>query len=125
MIVNFKKLVSNAQTPTYTNSGDAGADLFAVADILLPAHSMEVVATGITVEIPTGYLGYLVPQLNLAKLGIEISNSPGIINSGYNEEILVVLVNTSATDNQINAGDKVAQLVIQQFEAVDFQEVTA
>jgi dUTP pyrophosphatase len=81
--------------------------------------------TGLAVAIPLGYAGLVVPRSGLAlKHGITLVNTPGIIDSGYRGELKVVMINTDpATDYVVSRGDRVAQLLIQQIETVQWEEV--
>jgi dUTP pyrophosphatase len=81
--------------------------------------------TGLAVAIPLGYAGLVVPRSGLAlKHGITLVNTPGIIDSGYRGELKVVMINTDpAADYVVSRGDRVAQLLIQQIETVQWEEV--
>ncbi len=123
MIMRFKKLKESAKTPYHANYGDAGSDLFASEDFVLPSASVAAVPTGIAIEIPYGFVGYINPRSSMAMKGIGILNAPGTIDSGYRGEIKVLLSNNTDTDYHIKAGDKIAQIVIHRYESVDFDEV--
>jgi dUTP pyrophosphatase len=81
--------------------------------------------TGLAVAIPLGYAGLVVPRSGLAlKHGITLVNTPGIIDSGYRGELKVVMINTDpVADYVVTRGDRVAQLLIQQIETVQWEEV--
>jgi dUTP pyrophosphatase len=81
--------------------------------------------TGLAVAIPLGYAGLVVPRSGLAlKHGITLVNTPGIIDSGYRGELKVVMINTDpVADYVVSRGDRVAQLLIQQIESVQWEEV--
>ena len=101
--------------PAYARPGDAGLDLRAREAVLLPAAGgRAVVPTGIAVRIPDGYGGFVQPRSGLAaKHGVTVLNSPGLIDSGYRDELKVALVNTDPTTAyQIERGDRIAQLVV-------------
>ncbi len=85
------------------------------------------VATGIALALPTGTAGFIQPRSGLAlRHGVTCLNSPGLIDSGYRDEIKVLLVNHDPTEPfQIKRGDRIAQLVIQRVEHVDFCLVEA
>jgi dUTP pyrophosphatase len=102
------------QPPRYAHPGDAGMDLVASEEVTLPPLGRALVATGISLALPPGYLGWVTPRSGLAiKHGISMVNAPGIIDAGYRGEIKVVLWNTDATQAfTIHAGDRMAQLVI-------------
>ncbi len=109
--------------PAYAHEGDAGLDLYAREDATLPAGGgRALVPTGISIAIPMGYGGFVLPRSGLAvKHGISVVNAPGLIDAAYRGEIKVVLVNTDPTsDYHITRGDRIAQLVIQRVETVEW-----
>ena len=109
--------------PAYAHEGDAGLDLYAREDATLPAGGgRALVPTGISIAIPMGYGGLVLPRSGLAvKHGISVVNAPGLIDAAYRGEIKVVLVNTDPTsDYHIARGDRIAQLVVQRVEAVEW-----
>ena len=111
--------------PTYAHPGDAGMDLHATEDVTLAAGGgRALVPTGISIAIPVGYGGFVLPRSGLAlKHGISVVNGPGLIDAAYRGEIKVILVNTDPdTDYTISRGDRVAQLVVQRVESVEWQE---
>ena len=114
--------------PGYARIGDAGADLVARTDVLLAAGGgRAAVPTGVALAIPPGYAGFVQPRSGLAlRHGVTCLNTPGLIDSGYRDELAVLLVNTDpTTDYQVRRGDRVAQLVIQRVERADFVPVEA
>lgn len=124
MLIRFKKLNENAKTPVRKHDDDAGADLSSVEDLVLKAGERRLVHTGIAIELPYGCLGYVVPRSGLAaKHGITIVNAPGLIDTGYRGEIMVCLLNTSSEAFVIHTGDRIAQLVVQEYEFTDFKEI--
>ncbi len=113
--------------PRYAHDGDAGMDLYAAEDATIAAGGgRALVATGISIAIPMGYGGFVLPRSGMAlKHGIGVANAPGLIDAAYRGEIKVILLNTDpTTDYSISKGDRVAQLVVQQVEQVEWQ-VTA
>ena len=109
--------------PAYAHEGDAGLDLYAREDATLPAGGgRALVPTGISIAIPMGYGGFVLPRSGLAvKHGISVVNAPGLIDAAYRGEVKVVLVNTDPTsDYDIARGDRIAQLVIQRVETVEW-----
>lgn len=116
------KVVGNI--PQYGRAGDAGADLIANEDIRIPAYGRALVATGTAVAIPDGYVGLIHPRSGLAaKEGITVLNTPGTIDSGYRGEIKVILYNSTDRGYWVKTGDRIAQLVIQEFVTAKFEEV--
>ncbi len=120
------KLDPGLPLPTYARDGDAGADLVARCDATLaPRGGRAVVPTGLSIALPDGYAGFVQPRSGLAlRHGVTCLNSPGLIDSGYRDELAVVLVNTDPeTAYEVRRGDRIAQLVIQRVERADFTEV--
>jgi dUTP pyrophosphatase len=112
--------------PEYAHDGDAGLDLHAREDAVLAAGGgRALVPTGISIAIPMGHGGFVVPRSGMAlRHGISVVNGPGLIDAAYRGEIKVVLVNTDPDhDYQVHRGDRIAQLVIQRVEAVSWQVV--
>ena len=114
-----------AQLPRRAHPGDAGADLFAVEEVIIPAGERRDVGTGIALAIPGGYAGFVQPRSGLAlHHGITCLNTPGLIDAGYRDEISVLLVNLDPNDAfDVHPGDRIAQLVIQRVEEVDWDDV--
>ena len=113
--------------PAYAHPGDAGLDLHAREDAVIPAGGGRVVVpTGIAIAIPPGYAGFVVPRSgNALRHGIGGINTPGIIDAAYRGELKVILLNTDPTENYtIHRGDRIAQLLIQKVEEVQWQEVS-
>ncbi len=105
--------------PYYAHDGDAGADLTASETMVIPAKSRSLVGTGIRLEIPEGHVGLIWPRSGLAiKKGIDCG--AGVIDSCYRGEIKVLLFNHSDTEFQIEPGDRIAQILIQKVERVQF-----
>jgi dUTP pyrophosphatase len=109
--------------PSYSRAGDAGADLVArTGTLLAPGGGRALVPTGIAVAIPEGYAGFVQPRSGLAlHHGVTLVNSPGLIDSGYRDELCVMLVNLDPeTPYEVRRGDRIAQLVIQRVEHAAF-----
>lgn len=103
-----------ASLPTRAYPGDAGLDLYALEPIRLEPGARASVRTGIAVQIPDGAAGLVLPRSGLAhRHGIALVNAPGLIDSGYRGELRVLLLNTDRDQPcELNAGDRIAQLVI-------------
>ena len=115
---NLTCLVSGA-IPKYVHDGDAGADLTASEKTVIPARDRSLVGTDIRLEIPEGHVGLIWPRSGLAiKKGIDCG--AGVIDSCYRGEIKVLLFNHSDTEFQIEPGDRIAQILIQKVERVQF-----
>jgi dUTP pyrophosphatase len=114
----------DSMVPLYAKPGDAGADLRASHDAVVPAGERLLVKTGCSLALPGGYVGLVHPRSGLAlKHGITVLNSPGTIDAGYRGEIMVTLFNSSKEDFSISVGDRIAQLLIQQVVKADFVRV--
>ena len=112
--------------PAYARAGDAGVDLVAREDVTLaPAGGRALVATGIAIALPEGYAGLVQPRSGLAFThGVTVLNSPGLIDSGYRGELKVCLINHDPTEAfVVTRGERIAQLVVQAVENVNFVEV--
>jgi dUTP pyrophosphatase len=112
--------------PTYARGGDAGADLVARTSVTLaPGGGRAAVPTGIALAIPPGFAGFVQPRSGLAlRHGVTCLNTPGLIDSGYRDEVAVLLVNTDPTSSYtVERGDRIAQLVVQRVETAAFAEV--
>ena len=128
MRIEIRRLDPTLPLPAAQHEGDAGYDLLArEATVLAPAGGRAAVPTGIAVAIPPGFAGLVLPRSGLAlRHGIGCLNSPGLIDSGYRDEVRVILVNHDPTEPfQVNRGDRIAQLVIQRVETVEWAEVDA
>lgn len=101
------------EVPCYAHEGDAGLDLRIKHNVTLEPNQRANVGTGIAVEIPSGCVGLVFPRSGLAtKHGITLSNSVGVIDSGYRGEIGASLINTSNETITLDAGTRVCQLVV-------------
>ncbi len=112
--------------PAYARSGDAGVDLVARETVTLaPGGGRALIPTGIAIALPEGYAGFVQPRSGLAfKHGVSCLNTPGLIDSGYRGELKVCLINTDPTEAfVVTRGQRIAQLVVQAVEHVDFVEV--
>ncbi len=110
--------------PGYARAGDAGADLRAREGALLRAGGgRALVPTGLALALPEGWAGLIQPRSGLAlRHGVTCLNTPGLIDPGYRDEVRVLLVNTDPDDDyQVQRGDRIAQLVVQQVASVAFR----
>lgn len=112
--VAIRRLRPEAVLPQQAYDGDAGLDLSACEAAVLEPGARAVISTGIAVEIPDGYAGFVLPRSGLAaRHGIGVVNAPGLIDSGYRGEIRVVLLNSDREAAfVVEPGMRVAQLVI-------------
>ncbi len=125
MEIRIKQIDKGLPVPKYAYQKDAGCDLYSTMDLLLKPGERRLVPTGIAMEIPDGYAGFVQPRSGLAtKHGISIVNTPGLIDSHYRGEVKVILINLDKEETfQIRRGDKIAQLVIQKVINAKFQVV--
>lgn len=113
MYLKFKKLHYDAILPTRGNEDDVGLDLYNLDDIHIPALDRRTLRTGLAVQLPKSYAGYIQSRSGLAhKFGIHVLNSPGLIDPGYRGELKVILHNTSDREVLIKMGARIAQLVV-------------
>jgi dUTP pyrophosphatase len=124
--IEIQRLDPELPLPTAQHAHDAGYDLHARENVRIDASGgRAVVPTGVALAIPPGYAGFVLPRSGLAlRHGITCLNTPGLIDSLYRGELKVVLVNTDPVEPyEVKRGDRVAQLIIQHVETVDWIEV--
>ena len=124
--VPLVRLDPDLPLPSYARPGDAGADLVAREDVVIPpAGGRALVPTGVAVAIPDGWAGFVQPRSGLAlRHGVTCLNTPGLIDAGYRDELRVLLVNTDpTTPYEVHRGDRIAQLVVQRVEECRFEVV--
>jgi dUTP pyrophosphatase len=125
--IDLVQLDPDLPLPAYAHPGDAGLDLYAREDATLAAGGGRLLMpTGISIAIPVGWCGLVMPRSGLAlKHGLSIVNAPGLIDAAYRGEVKAVLINTDpSADYHVTRGDRIAQLVIQRVEAVEWQLVS-
>jgi len=133
MKIQFKKLVPEAQKPKFGKPGDAGADLVATS-LDFSRKNQVVYGTGLAVEIPEGMVGLVFPRSSIRNYHLSMSNSVGVIDSGYRGEIMLKYtrgqhllhsnhINSNANFKEYEIGDRVGQLIILPYPQVHFQEV--
>ena len=126
MKLRIKKLNENAIIPTYGSDYSAGADLYALLDkakIEIPPHETVLVHTGLSFEIPEGYVGLVYARSGLAtKRGLAPANKVGVIDADYRGEVMVSLHNHSNILQEIDNCERIAQIVIAPFLKVAFEE---
>ncbi len=126
MQIRVRRLDPDVPLPARQHAGDAGYDLIARVDARLEwGGGRALVPTGIAIAIPEGYAGFVQPRSGLAlRHGVTCLNTPGLIDAGYRDEISVLLVNLDPHEAfDVHRGDRIAQLVIQRVEAVEWTEV--
>ena len=119
--VKIKKLHEKAIIPSYAHNGDAGLDLFSVEDCILKPGERKLVGTGLSIELPKGYVSLIWDKSGVASKGI--TTLGGVIEYTYRGEYKVILLNTSEQDFEIKKYQKIAQLLIQQIETPEIKEV--
>jgi dUTP pyrophosphatase len=123
--IRIQKIHPAAVLPAYAHGPleDAGMDLCAVEDVTLEPQIPRLVPTGLTIELPPGYEGQVRPRSGLAlKHAIGMPNAPGTIDPGYRGELRVLMINLGREPYTVHAGDRVAQLVVARYEAVEWVE---
>lgn len=120
--IKIKKLSESAKLPTKAHPTDAGFDLYADSQSIDKNYNM-VYGTGIAVEIPKGYVGLVFPRSSIASTDIMLSNSVGVIDSGYRGEVIAKFKRVTGEFNTYKVGDRIAQLIIIPYPEVVFEEV--
>ena len=113
--VRIRRLDADLPLPSYARTGDAGLDLLASADATLKPGERTALPTGIAIEIPAGFAGFVHARSGRAlREGLVLANAPGLIDSGYRGEVKVIVVNLDPSEPiHIKRGEKIAQLVVQ------------
>ena len=121
------EVLVDGPVPERAVPGDAAADLRATEAVTLPPLGRATVGTGLRIALPAGTAALVLPRSGLAaKHGITIVNAPGTVDSGYRGEVKVALLNTDATESYaVQAGDRIAQLVVLAVPRVTYTRVTA
>ena len=124
MSASFKKIcrTTGLFVPSYSHPGDAGADLKASEQTTVPARGKSLVPTGLRIALPVGHVGLVWPRSGLA-VKHSIDCGAGVIDAKYRGEIQVLLFNHSDKDFIIEPGDRIAQLLIQKVESINFLPV--
>lgn len=123
--VALVRLDPDIAIPQRAHPGDAGVDLCSTVDVTIEPGERLLVGTGIAIALPLGTVGLIHPRSGLAaKSGLSVVNTPGTIDAGYRGEIKVCLINHDLrTPIHVRRGDRIAQLLVQRVELVDFVEV--
>lgn len=127
MIIQVKIVNKSANAlPEYSTIGSSGLDLRAHLNTSIQLKSLDrvLVPTGLFIELPSGYEAQIRPRSGLAmKQGLTCLNSPGTIDSDYRGEIKIILINLSDSEQVINPGDRIAQMVVQKVEKISWELV--
>ena len=123
MKINIKKINPNAVTPTYAKVGDAGMDL--VATRIISDTSFQITyGTDLAMKIPEGFVGLIFPRSSIRKYELLLTNSVGIIDSGYRGEIQATFIKEYGVDSlRYKVGDRICQIVIIPHPTIEFEEV--
>lgn len=126
--VKIKKLHENAVIPSYSKVGDAGMDL-TITTIISETNEDVTYGFGIALEIPRGYVGLVFPRSSVRKYDLSLTNSVGVIDSGYRGEIQATFKKTKGLDSfKYNTGERAAQIVIMphpNIELIEFKDLNS
>ncbi|MEX0916951.1 MAG: dUTP diphosphatase [Candidatus Paceibacterota bacterium] len=121
-MIQIKRLDKDVPLPSYAHGDDAGFDLFAREEIVVPASGRAQIPSGIALAIPEGSVGLIWDKSGLShKAGLKVLG--GVVDAGYRGEVLVGIANLTDTPHTFSKGDKIAQMLIQKVEHVSFKEV--
>ena len=127
MKLKIERIHPEAILPAYAHGPceDAGMDLHAVEQVTLEPGVPRLVPTGLRIEIPPGHEAQVRPRSGLAlKHAITMPNAPGTIDPGYRGEVRVILLNLGREPYTVHAGDRIAQMIVARYEAVEWEEGT-
>ena len=122
MKVKIKKLHPDAVIPSYSKPGDAGMDLVSISETWNDDNSMVTYDTGIAMEIPEGFVGLVFPRSSISKTSLNLSNSVGVIDSGYRGEVSFRFKRLAWTSTIYNVGEKIGQLVILPYPQIQLEQ---
>jgi dUTP pyrophosphatase len=123
MKVRIKKISKTAVIPSYAKDGDAGMDLIATS--IIENTSFQITyGLGIALEIPNGFVGLVFPRSSIRKYELALSNSVGVIDSGYRGELQATFIKENGLDSlAYKVGDRIAQIMIIPYPPIEFDEV--
>jgi dUTP pyrophosphatase len=123
--VRLQKLTDTAMIPAYSHTSDACADIYSDEDVVIEPGATHAVSTGIALAIPDGFVIHVYARSGLsAKTGLRLANSVGIIDSGYRDELKVLIWNTGEVPYHIEKGMRIAQMDIMESPVINFEEVS-
>ena len=123
MKIKFYRETDNP-LPEYQNKGDAGMDIRSTVNITIRAFNWVTISTGLYIIIPYGYEGQVRTRSGLAaKFGLQVLNSPGTIDSGYRDELKIIMINHNHHSYEVKKGDRIAQLVISPMTQAQLEEI--
>lgn len=120
--LRIKKLHDKAHIPLKGSEHAAGYDMFASEDVVVPARGKALIGTGISMAIPVGNYGRVAPRSGLAVKNF-IDVGAGVVDADYRGEVKVLLFNFGENDFQVNAGDRIAQMIIEKYTRTEIEEV--
>jgi dUTP pyrophosphatase len=124
--MRYMKLTDTAIAPTRGTPGSAGLDLYADMDAMVSSWASVMVGTGIAVEIPEGYVGFVFIRSSMGKAGVALANAVGVIDSDYRGEIKLQLIyNNGNGGHSIRQGERIAQLVVMPAQGFELTEADA
>ena len=125
MEIKVERVNPNIELPKYQHFGeDAGLDLHAAEELTIKSGEYDLIKTGLKIAVPKGYAAFVYPRSGLAlKKGVTVLNADGVIDSGYRGEVAVILINHGPEDFKINFNDRIAQLIIQKVNIIEWKEV--
>lgn len=124
VIVKLKKIDDSAITPAYSSNGAAGIDLYSIDNVTINPGETVKIHTGICMELPSGYVGIIAARSGLGiNKGLSPANKIGVIDEDYRGEVIVALHNDSQEQRIINSGDRIAQMLIIEYNHVEFEIV--
>lgn len=124
MKLKIKKIHPDAVIPSYAKTGDAGMDLTAVKCTM--TRDVLTCHTGLSIEIPSGYVGLLYPRSSIHKKPLSLANSVGVIDSGYRGELMLKFKIARQSDTvyeMYKTGDRIGQLIVMPYPKIEFEEV--
>jgi dUTP pyrophosphatase len=123
-VLDVRRLDPDLPLPAYAHPGDAGLDLFAADATVLQPGERALIPCGVAVAIPEGFVGLVHPRSGLAvDHGLTVLNAPGTIDSGYREDVKVLLINLGQAPAEVRHGQRIAQLLLMRVGMVDVREV--
>ena len=124
MEVKIKKLHKDAVIPSYALNGDAGMDLTAVSCEWDSINEFWSCNTGLAFEMPEGYVGLLFPRSSIFKKNLTLSNSVGVLDSGYRGEVKFKFKEVYSIGEAYYSGERIGQIIIMPYPKIEFKEVT-
>ena len=122
--IELQLINDNATVPSRKHDSDIVYDISSSIDVLIRSKEVQLINTGIAINLPNQCAGFVLPRSGLAsKHKITLINSPGLVDPGYTGELMVPLINHGSSDYQIQIGDRIAQLVLINTNSVEFKIV--